>query len=113
MVEDHDVTRTVLTDIFLRLGFDVVAVGTVAGAIHATTTHSFGALVSDIGLPDGSGCEVMLAAKREQPGIRGLAMTAALSESVEWEAHAAGFDLLLRKPLRYLELRSAVQRLTV
>ena len=111
LVEDHDSTRFVLQKLLSQLGYQIVAVATVRGAIAAAESQRFDAIVSDLGLPDGSGYEVMLAAKQVQPQIHGLAVTAAMAEDADDAAQAAGFDMLLRKPVHYPELRLAVQAL--
>ncbi|HEX2101771.1 MAG TPA: response regulator, partial [Candidatus Synoicihabitans sp.] len=64
LVEDHASTRLVLQRLLAQMGFDVCAVGAVAEAILAGEKTPFGTLVSDLGLPDGSGCDVILALKQ-------------------------------------------------
>ena len=55
LVEDHADTREVLTRLLKGLGFVVTAVGTVKESVAAAERYAFDLLLSDIGLPDGSG----------------------------------------------------------
>jgi CheY-like chemotaxis protein len=66
LVEDHADTRFVLSKLLASLGCRVWAVGTRAEAIELSDRESFDMLVSDIGLPDGSGHQVMTHLRERQ-----------------------------------------------
>ena len=59
LVEDHEDTRLVMTRLLASFGCNVTAAGTVRDALAIAEHERFDLLVSDIGLPDGSGTEVM------------------------------------------------------
>ena len=62
-------------------------------------------LITDVGLPDGNGCDLVHAARARWPGLRIAVVTG-------WEpqmmGEIAGADLTLRKPLRADELLAFV-----
>ena len=59
LVEDHDATLQVLTRLLTRAGHQVTTAGSVAAAREAAEQTRFDLVISDIGLPDGTGIELM------------------------------------------------------
>src|SRR5581483_155277 len=55
LVEDHEDTKRSLTRMLQRRGYEVYCAGDVRSALEIATNTKFDVLVSDIGLPDGSG----------------------------------------------------------
>ena len=110
LVEDHDDTREVLARLLSRRGYDVEAVRTAQEARSLSCKKSFDLLVSDIALPDATGCELLeeLSAKH---GLRGIAMSGFSSEVDVAQSKAAGFLEHLVKPIDAKALDAAIQRL--
>jgi signal transduction histidine kinase len=111
LVEDHDSTREVLGRILGRAGHKVYAVGSSHEALQIVASAGpFDAVISDLGLPDQSGFELMktLRAKYRLPGIAisGYGM----DEDVA-NARAAGFSAHLVKPVSYDELRGLLDEI--
>ena len=83
--------RRTLARLLERRGHVVSAAGTLADARSLATSAKFDLLLSDLGLPDGDGCDLMreLAADSGTPGIAlsGYGMDAGLERS-----RAAGFS---------------------
>jgi PAS domain S-box-containing protein len=109
-VEDHEDTARVLGRILKNSGFDVSHAGTVAGALGLAASRRFDLLVSDLGLPDGSGLELMKTL-RETQGLTGIALSGFGSEEDVAASHAAGFAAHLTKPVDWERLRSEIDRL--
>ena len=59
LVEDHPDTLRVMARLLKSLGYGVVTAASVAEALHQMDAEEFDLLVSDIGLPDGSGLDIM------------------------------------------------------
>ena len=59
LVEDHEDTNRSLTQLLRRRGYHVHAACSVANALELARQEHFDVLVSDIGLPDGSGVDLM------------------------------------------------------
>jgi DNA-binding response OmpR family regulator len=70
----------------------------------------FDAILSDLGLPDGSGCDVIREAKRRQ-GLAGVALTARGEEDDVARGREAGFDYHLTKPVDFAELRTVLEQI--
>lgn len=107
LVEDHEPSRTTLGHLLSRRGHRVFAVGTVRDALAAADSGTFDLLVSDIGLPDGSGNDLMREL-RARKGIVGIAVTGYGMEEDIRLAHAAGFSAHVCKPVNFRRLEEAI-----
>jgi len=111
LVEDHEDTRRVLSRLLGRLGCEMTMAGTVAEAVKLIRSQPFDAVLSDIGLPDGAGYDVITEAKRLQD-LKGVALTGyGMSEDVR-RSKEAGFDWHLTKPVDAGELRMVLHKLS-
>ena len=111
VVEDHEDTAEMMQRLLSMRGHEVTVAATVAGAIDALRSAEFDVLVSDVGLPDGTGMDVVRHA-REALRLRvpAIAITGyGLPDDVE-RARSAGFDVHLTKPINLLQLDDAVAR---
>jgi PAS domain S-box-containing protein len=111
VVEDHADTARTLSRLLRGAGFGVVTVADVAGAEATAEAEAFDVLVSDLGLPDGSGYEVIrrVHAHRIVPGI---AMSGyGMDEDVR-RCHEAGFTEHLVKPIEITQLIAAIRRVS-
>jgi CheY-like chemotaxis protein len=110
VVEDHGDTRRVLTGLLGHFGHSISAADTVESAIAFVRAKRFDAIVSDLGLPDGSGCDVIREAKRQQD-LAGVALTALGEEDDVARGRKAGFDYHLTKPVDFGELRNVLEQI--
>ena len=107
LVEDHDSTRDVLARILRRAGHEVLVAGTGAEAIAlAGAAGNFDAMISDLGLPDQSGLDLIQAIRALRPGIPAIAMSGYGFEEDLRRAKAAGFTDYLVKPVSFNHLRA-------
>jgi PAS domain S-box-containing protein len=98
LVEDHPPTCATLTQLLARRGFLVVAARSLHEARTAAEREKFDILISDIGLPDGNGCDLMVEL-RERQNLRGIALTGyGMSEDME-RSRQSGFATHLTKPV--------------
>jgi two-component system CheB/CheR fusion protein len=107
LVEDHDDTRYVLSKLLGSLGCDVTAVATVRAAMELADREAFDLLLSDIGLPDGTGHDVMRYV-RERHNIRGIALSGFGQDDDLRRSLEAGFEQHLTKPVNLQALRSVI-----
>jgi CheY-like chemotaxis protein len=105
VVEDHEDTRSALSKLLARFGYNVAAAENCREALLLLDNLRFDVLVSDIGLPDGDGFELVGEAKRRQPLARTVALTALTGEEDRERGRRAGFDHYLTKPLEFEKLR--------
>ena len=107
LVEDHESTRQTLSRLLQRDGHRVVTAATVAEALDAAAVNQFELVISDLGLPDGSGTELM-EKLRDVHGLRGIALSGYGAEEDIVRSRAAGFVTHLVKPVSMAELRHAI-----
>src|SRR5262249_208499 len=108
LVEDHEDTNRSLTQLLRRRGYEVLPAQTIANAMELAETKEFDVLVSDIGLPDGSGIELMERLSSERP-VFGIALTGFGMEEDIRRSHEGGFEYHLIKPVDLNRLDSLIQ----
>ncbi|MGV3660291.1 MAG: GAF domain-containing protein [Prosthecobacter sp.] len=109
LVEDHPDTERVLGALLRRAGFTVVTAQNVTKAVATAREQSFDLLVSDLGLPDGTGYDVMRNV-HSILGIPGVAMSGYGMEEDIRRSREAGFSEHLVKPIDVPELISTIRR---
>jgi PAS domain S-box-containing protein len=107
LVEDHAATLTVLARLLRRAGHRVETASNVADALDLASRHTFDVVVSDIGLPDGTGIELMKQL-HEDYGLSGVALTGYGMEEDHRLTQEAGFMIHLTKPVDFAQLRHAL-----
>lgn len=112
LVEDHDDTARALARLLRNNGHPVELANSVQQAVQAMTGEKFDVLVSDIGLPDGTGVD-LIRQIRQKYGQRppALALTGFGMEEDIARCKAAGFTDHLTKPVNLQKLEAAIQRI--
>ena len=108
-VEDHDDTRHTLSRLLRHFTYEVVTARDYQTARAILDQCHFDVLLSDIGLPDGDGCDLVIEAKAKQRLV-GIALTAGTAREVRgvpW-----GFDHYYVKPLDIYKLRATLEGIT-
>lgn len=109
LVEDHPDTARAISRLLRLQGHDVQTAGSVAGALHLAETRPFHLLISDIGLPDGSGLDLMRLLLSRQP-VRGIVLSGfGMDEDIQ-RSREAGFSEHLTKPVNITQLNEAIRR---
>ena len=107
LVDDHVDTCAALEKLLARRGHHVVTAHDVRSAIEAARSDSFDLLISDMGLPDGTGVELM-ARLNGIGAMRGIAISGfGMYGDVE-KSLAAGFAVHLIKPVQFQKLEEAI-----
>jgi PAS domain S-box-containing protein len=110
LVEDHADTRFIMARLLTSFGFAVTTAGTVREAIDLAEGKQFDLLISDIGLPDGSGMDIMRHLRQTQP-IKGIALSGyGLDDDLRRSAEA-GFAQHITKPINVHTLREIVTKM--
>ncbi len=107
LVEDHEPTRLALERLLLRRRYDVSMASSLAEARSFASGGDFDFLISDIGLPDGNGFDLMREL-HERCGIRGIALTGYGSDKDIDRSREAGFAVHLTKPVSAQSLDKAL-----
>ena len=108
LVEDADSVRSLMLRALRRYDCEVHEASSVAAATRWIFLRKFDLVFLDLGLPDGSGVEVIKLLKQEAPATPVLVVTGGL----DWEAaHAAlreGVVTVLLKPFDIAELKRSL-----
>jgi signal transduction histidine kinase/CheY-like chemotaxis protein len=110
LVDDHADTRGVLSRLLAKCGHEVVTADSADKALKILEGGRFDALISDIGLPDCSGYELMREAKRRL-SLKGIALSGLGMEEDVQRSVEAGFDCHLTKPINFQHLQSILENL--
>ena len=104
LVEDHKDSREILANLLTHCGYEVSTAANMQDALTLLDDIRFEILVCDIGLPDGSGLDLVAEAKKRQAWKKTVALTA--HEEQSDLGRRAGFDEFLTKPFDFYKLRS-------
>ena len=107
LVEDHEDTRRTLSRLIAHWGHTVEATGSAAEALQAAALKPFDLVISDLGLPDAHGNELMRKLCERSP-IRGIAVSGFGTENDVERSLQAGFEVHLAKPIGAQRLKAAI-----
>jgi len=107
LVEDHEDTARVLRRILDSAGHRVTVAGSVETAKAVAASNTFDLVISDLGLPDGSGLDLMRHL-REHHTLPGIALSGYGMEEDIGLSKDAGFSEHLTKPVDWDRLREAI-----
>jgi DNA-binding response OmpR family regulator len=95
LVENHEDSLTYLTRYLEQQGHEVCGMRDMASALKVIPSSHFDVLISDIGLPDGDGWQLI---GQMNPKPFGIAMSGFGASSDREKSHAAGYKHHLTKP---------------
>jgi HAMP domain-containing protein/signal transduction histidine kinase len=107
LVEDHEDTNRSLTNLLRRRGYQVQSALTFESALELSAKEKFDVLISDLGLPDGSGIDLIQ--KLPSKPALGIALTGFGMEQDIRKSREVGFQHHLVKPIDLNKLDSLIQ----
>jgi signal transduction histidine kinase len=110
LVEDHVDTARAMQRVLSVAGHSVHVAGDVAMAFKLAEEHPFDLLMSDLGLPDGSGLDLMHALRTKGIHLRAIAITGYGREEDIKRSREAGFIAHVVKPVTIPQLEEAIAR---
>jgi two-component system CheB/CheR fusion protein len=110
LVEDHADTSRAMSRLLTRVGHQVRTAGTVRAAVDAARAAPVDVVISDLGLPDGTGHDVIRLLRALGP-LRGIALSGYGTEDDIRKSHEAGFDTHLTKPTDFGKLVETIEQL--
>jgi CheY-like chemotaxis protein len=111
LVDDHTDTREGLERLLRRKGHQVQTAADMEGAVTVGFSNEFDLLISDIGLPDGSGHELLGRLRQRHP-VTAIAISGFGMESDIDASKASGFSEHLVKPIDFAHLHEVILRVT-
>jgi two-component system response regulator PilR (NtrC family) len=112
LVEDEPALRQMLEILFRREGYSVVSAPGCKAALEAISgaPQPFPAIVSDLSMPDGSGLDVLAAAKGRSPSTEVILVTAHSTIENALSAMRSGAYDFVAKPFEAAELAALVAK---
>jgi PAS domain S-box-containing protein len=112
IVEDEPATLRLMARLLKGLGHEVMTANTIAAALAEVEAGGFDLIVSDIGLPDGSGLELMRRVVALWGPVPAIALTGyGMDEDIQ-RSREAGFRAHLTKPIDFMKLEAMIRRVT-
>ena len=110
LVDDHEDTNRSLMLLLRRRGFQVKTATDIAQAVELFSQEDFDVLVSDMGLPDGSGLDLLSRLQNNPPRHGGIIVSGhGLDEDLE-RSLQAGYKEHLVKPVDINQLEAVIRR---
>lgn len=110
LVDDHDDTLQIISKLLRKWQYSVTTANSVRSALERAAVEKFDILVSDLGLPDGSGMDIMSELKKRH-ALRGIAISGYGSDEDIRRSQEAGFEAHIVKPVNFEYLRGTIQRI--
>ena len=110
VVDDDDDSRNLICFVLETAGAEVTAVRSAAEALSSIEQFQPNLLISDIGMPQMNGYELIQKIRQLQPntGIKAIALSGYASEADRKQSLSAGFDEHLNKPIDLKSLMKAI-----
>ena len=110
LVEDHADTARVLQRMLEHAGYRVAHASSIAAARELAAKLPVDLLISDVGLPDGSGLDLMRELRNDR-ALTGIALSGFGMQADLAASRAAGFIEHFTKPVDWERLRESIDRL--
>jgi signal transduction histidine kinase len=111
LVDDHEATRSVLSRLLTKDGHTLCPASSKQEALATFSSQQFDAVISDLGLPDGSGLELMRELRQIRP-VAGIAISGYGTEDDVRHSKAAGFVAHLTKPVKLEQVRELLAQIS-
>jgi CheY-like chemotaxis protein len=110
LVEDHEDTALMMRRLLVRRGYAVTLATTLAEAMDAVNSRPFDLLLSDLGLPDGSGLDLMRALSLRSPKLPAIALSGYGMPDDVRKSLEVGFLAHLSKPVAVERLWATIEQ---
>jgi CheY-like chemotaxis protein len=110
VVEDEPATLRLMARLLRGLGYAVTTAGTIAAALEVSEAGEFDLVVSDIGMPDGSGLDLMRRVVSRHGPVPAIALTGYGMEEDIRRSREAGFTAHLTKPIDFAKLEAMIRQ---
>jgi CheY-like chemotaxis protein len=113
VVEDEPATRKLMARLLRGLGHEVTSTGTIAEALKAIQVNEIDMIISDIGLPDGSGLDLMREVVARRGPVPSIALTGYGMEEDIRRSREAGFTAHMTKPIDFAKLDGTIRHVAL
>jgi CheY-like chemotaxis protein len=109
LVEDHADTAKAMARLLKVSGHVVTVAESAQAALQHASSNEFDLVISDIGLPDATGYELMTLL-RDTHGLKGIALTGYGTDEDLQKAKDSGFIDHVLKPINLATLNAAIEK---
>jgi CheY-like chemotaxis protein len=109
LVEDHLDTQRLMSRLLQLFHHTVKTADSMQAALDLAEGEHFDMVISDLGLPDGSGLKLMQELKRKH-NLPGIALTGHGSDEDIAQSQQAGIAAHLTKPIDFEQLQQIIQQ---
>ena len=110
LVDDHEDTNRSMMLLLRRRGYQVKTAADIAQAVEMFAQETFDVLVSDMGLPDGSGLDLLPKLAHNPPRYGGIVVSGYASDEDVERSRAAGYKQHLSKPVDVNQLDATIRQ---
>jgi len=110
VIENHQDTLDAIKMFLEAQGHTVEVALDMKSALSQAPATKFDVLISDIGLPDGDGWELVKKLREQIPGLKAIAMSGYGMRADLERSKASGFGAHLIKPFGPMELDAALKK---
>lgn len=110
VVENHQDTLDAIKMFLEAQGHSVEVAPDMKSALKLAPKTEFDILISDIGLPDGDGWELMRKLRQQIPNLKAIAMSGYGMRADLDKSKAAGYASHITKPFGPVELNAALEK---
>lgn len=111
MLDDDDCIVRICIRVLSDLGLKAVTAGTLGQARLILKTEAIDMVISDLGLPDGDGLDLLAPLRTDRPSLPMIVVTGAPPAGSRERASALGIRHFLLKPFEIEDLKMAVGEL--
>lgn len=111
IVEDHDATNRTLSKMLTRRGYEVASAKNGEAALQTIQAHVFDLVISDIGLPDISGWDLLKQLRSHRPQLRAIALSGYGYAGELNRSTQVGFQVHLTKPADMNAIEAEIMKL--
>jgi len=112
VVEDEPATLKLMARLLKGLGHEVTTADTISAAWERVRAGDYDLIVSDIGLPDGTGLDLMRKVVALRGRVPAIALTGYGMEDDIHRSHEAGFTEHMTKPIDFTKLEAMIRQVT-
>lgn len=111
VVEDHEDTAKLMVRLLAANGYAAKAAACGARAMELADGEPFDVIISDLGLPDLDGCDLLRELHRRMGPVPAIALSGSDSPDEVAQCRNAGFREHVTKPVRIQSLLDTINRL--
>ncbi|MGB2698046.1 MAG: response regulator [Candidatus Zixiibacteriota bacterium] len=111
IVDDEEIMRSFLLDVFMDEGYDLDSAANGEEALEKISRNQYQLIITDIRMPGVDGTEVLKKAKELNPKTEVIIITGYASPQIKQECQKLGAAYYIAKPFQINQIRALVNKL--